>query len=208
MAVIETPISFDDLVAEGKRLVEEMNATDSRVQWRLGELADLVEPEDGEPRYGNQTVAKFAARIGRSHCTVKRYRTVFRAWKDIIKSAPGLLLPYSVAKELAGLPNRESLIEKMPAMTKRDAVELRKAYSKPKNEAEETEEMRRWFQALIKRASKDLVDEKYLDVDRDILLKVVQPQVLNTLRKGGEARIRLAAALKKICDEASLDTAA
>jgi hypothetical protein len=156
-AVIQTPpapeISFEDAVAEGIRLVDEMNETDDRVQWRLGQLADEIEPEDGQPRYGNHTVAKFATRIGLAPCTVKRYRTVFRAWKEFRqKSAPGLLLKYSVARELAGLPDRESLIEKNPTMTKSQAAALRKELSKSKNE---TEEIRRWFLAMVKRANQD-----------------------------------------------------
>jgi hypothetical protein len=103
--------TYEDIVAEGERLVDEMTTTNSRVQWRLGELADLVEPEDGKPRYRDQTLSKFATRIGLNRCTVARYRTVFRAWKEILqKSAPGLLLPYTVARELAGLDNREKLI--------------------------------------------------------------------------------------------------
>lgn len=145
-------------------------------------------------------MAKFATRIGLTPCTVKRYRTVFRAWKEILqKSAPGLLLKYSVARALAGLPDRESLIKEMPAMTTREAIRLRDAHNNHKNE---TEEMDRWFRDVVKRANKDQRDEKYLDVDPDILRKVIQPSsLLNTLLKGGEARIRLVAGLKKICDD-------
>lgn len=199
MAVIAPDLSWDDVVAEGQRLVEEMNTTDDRVQWRLGELADLVEPEGGKPKYGDHTLSKFATLIGRAHCTVRRYRSVFRAWKDILpKRAPGPLLPYSVLRELAALDNRESLIEKMPAMTKSQAVDLRKAYQNPDSD---TKEMDRWWKDLIKRANKDRGDEKYLDVDRHILLKVVRPSMLNTLRKGGEARIWVVEGLEKLFDD-------
>jgi hypothetical protein len=115
-----------------------------------------------------------------------------------------------------GIPGRiesEFAIMANPNMTKREAVQARKAHSEPKNE---TKEMRRWFKDMIKRANKDVRDEKYLDVDPQILREAVkEPSVLNTLRKGGEAKIRIADGLAKIFDEpapsgdeASLDTAA
>jgi hypothetical protein len=208
IAVIEDlsapELSFEDACVEGKRLVEEMNAKDDSVQWRLGELADLI-----EPKYGAKTLSKFAHRIGRAPCTVKRYRTVYRAWKDFLpKNAPGLRFPYSVARELAGIvdrESRESLIERMPTMTKSQAATFRKAHQNPESE---TEEIDRWWKDSIKRANKDLGDEKYLDVDRHILRRVVKQGLLKTLRNGGEARIRLADGLQKILDEASRDTVA
>jgi hypothetical protein len=63
-------------------------------QMRLGELADKL-----EPRYGDRTVAKFAAEIGIAACTLKRCLSVYRAWKGIEAPAP---LSYAVLQELSG----------------------------------------------------------------------------------------------------------
>ena len=99
-AVIGTPpapeISWDDAVAEGKRLVaegkrlaaeaEQMIATADQNDWQLAELADQV-----VTIYSENKLAKFASEIGRSHCAIKRRRTTFRNWKDTLKGDPGLL---------------------------------------------------------------------------------------------------------------------
>ena len=83
-----------------------------------------------------------------------------------------------------------------------------KAYrSKPESETQ------RWWRHLLKRANKATADESVIaDKDRQILLDVVQPNMLNTLLEAGQAWIRLADFLEKLFkqqeNEASPDGAA
>jgi hypothetical protein len=78
-------------------------------------------------------------------------------------------------------------------MTKRQAAALIKAYrSKPESE------MQRWWQNLILRAAKAQVDVDYLKRDRKVLLDVVEPTMLSTLREAGQAWIHLADSLEKL----------
>ena len=132
VAVIGTPpapkISWAAAVAEGKRLVaerkrlvaegEQMIATADR-NLPLTALADQVEAD-----YGENTLARFAREIGQTPCVMKRRRTTYRNWKDIIKGDPGLLssLSYSVARALETHPDRERLVKENPGMPKRDAT--------------------------------------------------------------------------------------
>jgi hypothetical protein len=199
-------ISWDDAVAEGKRLVDagkQMTAKADQNDWRLAELADAV-----GTIYGENKLGQFATEIGIAHCTVKRRRTTYRNWKEILKGDPGLpfSLSYSVARELEKHPDRGRLIKKNPKMTKRDATALMKAYrSKPESETQ------RWWKDVIVRAGKAMADETVLQGDRQILLKVVEPALLPTLREAGQAWIRLADGLEKLfkepASEASFDTA-
>src|SRR5260370_25872344 len=76
------PIPFNDAIREGKEILAQKSASESKCQWRLGELADKV-----ETAYREGTLKRFAKAIGISGCTPWRYRDVYRAWKDI--SAPG-----------------------------------------------------------------------------------------------------------------------
>jgi hypothetical protein len=192
-------ITWEDAVAEGKRLVAEANqmiATANQNEWRLAELADQVSTQ-----YGENSLAKFAAEIGKAHCTVKRRRTTYRNWKDIIKSDPGLLLSYSVARELEKHPERERLIKQNPKMTKREAAALMKAYrSKPESETQ------RWWQNLILRVGKATADVNFLSLDRQILLHVVEPLLLNELREAGQAWIHLADSLEALFNEPANET--
>jgi hypothetical protein len=85
----EPAFDYDEAVAEAKQIIAEK---DSSREWlRLGELADKL-----EPRYGEQTLKRFAKDIGIAACTLERHRSVFRAWP---KEAPAPK-SYAVAQEL------------------------------------------------------------------------------------------------------------
>jgi hypothetical protein len=211
-------ISWEDAVAEGKRVVTEkkrlvteadtMTAKADQYGWRLGELADAVGTQ-----YGEKSLAKFATAIGVAPCTVKRHRTTYRHWKKFLsKSAPGRFL-YSVARELESHPDKERLITDKPNMTKREAAALMKAYrNKPETE------MKRWWKDLIVRVFKAQADgdilkvdgKNFLNTDRQNLLRVVNPLLLSDLRDAGQVWIRLADALEKLFpkpkNKASFDT--
>ena len=179
-------ISFEDAVAEGKALI----ASADRNDWRLAELADQV-----DTIYGENKLAEFATKIGLAHCTIKRRRSTFRNWKDILKGDPGLLssLSYSTARELETHPDRARLIKENPKMSKRQATACMKAFhNKP-----ESQTKRRWND-LLKRAGKAIADENFLKLDPQILLDVVEPSMLATIRDGAQAWIRLADGLEKL----------
>jgi hypothetical protein len=182
-------ITWEDAVAEGKRLVAETTATTDRNDWRIAELADLV-----VTHYREHTLANFATEIGLAHCTVQRRLTTYRNWKAIRKADPGLLLSYSVARELEKHPQRERLIKENPRMTKRQAAKLMKAHrGKPENETQ------KWWKDLLKRANKAEADESIVKAaNRQVLLEVVEPNMLSTLREAGQASIRVADALEKL----------
>jgi hypothetical protein len=120
-ASVETPaelIPFTEAVREGKKALGEM----SKAQWKIGELADTVRPD-----YAQGTLARFADAIGLKVRTVERYRDVWRAWKHI--PAPGReSLSYSVARELADVPNRADFVSDNPLMSRRRAEEIAKQY--------------------------------------------------------------------------------
>jgi hypothetical protein len=155
MAKKSTPTStdiipFDVAVHEAKAILEEEDDVITRGQWRLGELAHKL-----EPRYRDRTIAKFAEAIGRSSCTVARWRDVYRAWHNI--SAPGRKsISYAVLRELATHPDRAQIIEKYPAITKRAAHDFMRKLQGTQAETQEQAQInewskhnRKWFKALI-----------------------------------------------------------
>ena len=69
-----TKRSFEDLVMAGMELgrVEERATRQAdRCQWDWGELADEV---------GGESLRDYAEKVGKEHDTLKRYRTVVRAF--------------------------------------------------------------------------------------------------------------------------------
>ena len=112
-------IPYNDAVREGKELVRGLDSEDA--QFRLGELAHRHKPV-----YGEGTLRRYAEAIGIVLCTLERYRTVYRAWADIL--APGRKLSYAVARALANHPDRAEIIRENPKITKRKAEELMRQY--------------------------------------------------------------------------------
>jgi hypothetical protein len=94
--------TWEDMVAEGKRLITEADKNN----WRLAELSDRV-----GTIYGEGSLAKFATEIGLAPCTVKRRRSTYRAWKDFLKGDARPRLSYSVARALETHPERERLVK-------------------------------------------------------------------------------------------------
>src|SRR6516162_5690696 len=110
-------IPYDKAVREGQAILAEIEVAE-RGQLRLGELAHKL-----EKKYGDRTLAKFAAEIGVAKCTLDRYQTVYRAWEG--KLAPGpISTSYAVLRELATHPDREQIIRNNPHLTKREAQGL------------------------------------------------------------------------------------
>jgi hypothetical protein len=147
-------VFYEDAVQEAQKILKQFDSG----QMRLGELADKL-----EPRYGDNTLKRFAAEIGIAVCTVERYRDVYRAWKEI--PAPGReLMSYSVARELAAHPDRAGIIERNPSITKRQALELMRGHreTSPATAATQTaeeaeqEETIKWQSDLEGRARRSI----------------------------------------------------
>jgi hypothetical protein len=116
-------IPFDAGVDEAKKILATIEKVSDTGHLRIGEIADKL-----ETIYGDRTLAEFAKRIGKSPSCVKRWRSVYRAWKDTQIGAtwPQLKTPYSVLRELQDLPDREQLILNDPKMTVREAIALKR----------------------------------------------------------------------------------
>jgi hypothetical protein len=107
-------IDFNAAVIEGKQILKQIELAE-RGQLRLGEIADKL-----EPKYGDRTLAKFAAEIGIDKTTLNNYRSVYRAWEG--KLPPGVIFPsFTVLKELQNVEDRAELIKDEPTMSKRRA---------------------------------------------------------------------------------------
>jgi len=125
-------IPFEAAVRECKAIrarIEGRNEDTERDHFRIGEIADKVE----KTKYGDRTYAKLAERSNIAYSCLKRYLSVYRAWKGTPFGAPGpQSVSYSVLRELAalpevaGLPNREQIIRDNPDITKREAEQLRR----------------------------------------------------------------------------------
>jgi hypothetical protein len=103
-------ISYDDAVARVKE-------SDQKYQWILGEIASKL-----EPKYGENTLERFAEEIGRNYNTLRNYMTTYRAWKDEL-DRPRF---FSVAQELAILPSekKKEVLQEKPDITFNEAREL------------------------------------------------------------------------------------
>ena len=109
---------FEAAVAQGRELAAAIDAN----KWKLAALADGVGDD-----YGEAHLERFAERIDVLYGTIKRYRSVYRAWKDIdLGAAPP---SYTVLSALAAVENRAELIRANPRMTAVQAREIARADS-------------------------------------------------------------------------------
>jgi hypothetical protein len=107
-------------MAKGKRLAATLKSGDA-AEMELGELADRL-----QPKYGDNTLARFAKAIGLPFERLNRCRSVYRAYQGIEIQAPAP--NFAVLQELAGHPNREQIIRERPDLTKREARTLMRDY--------------------------------------------------------------------------------
>jgi hypothetical protein len=198
-------IPYDKAVREGQGIVLEIEAAE-RGQLRLGELAHKL-----EKKYGDRTLAKFAAEIGIAKCTLDRYQTVYRAWEE--KLAPGpISTSYAVLRELQTHPDRAQIIRKNPNLTKREALDMireLKGNAKEKQQAEQEDEWlkhdRKWFKDLVAVANEasrvaGVLDE-YTPEQLDKLRQAVDPKLLMYVRGGGRMLFRVANRLAELLGE-------
>ena len=200
-------INYDEAVHEAKGIVAKIDDAE-RGQLRLGELAHKL-----DKKYGDRTLAKFAAEIGVAKCTLDRYQTVYRAWEG--KLAPGpISTSYAVLRELQTHPDRAEIIRKNPNLTKREAHERMrelKGAAKTKQEQEQEQEDewlkhdRKWFKDLVAVANEasrvaGVLDE-YTPEQLDKLRQAVDPKLLMYVRGGGRMLFRVANRLAELLGE-------
>jgi hypothetical protein len=89
----QSVIPYNDAVEQGKHLLNLMRAN----QHELGELAYKL-----EPKYGDQTLERFATELKIDYGTLKTYRTTYKAWKD----EPARPASFSVARALNRHPQK------------------------------------------------------------------------------------------------------
>ena len=103
-------IKYDDkAIAKGKRLVKAFQSN----QIKLGELADRL-----EPKYGDQTLERFAKDIGIEPATLGRIRSVYRRYKGLDLGSGA---SFSVRKDLQGHPAADEIIKNNPNLTRPQA---------------------------------------------------------------------------------------
>jgi hypothetical protein len=204
-------VPYDDAVQEAKQIL----ANESKGQWRLGQLADTV-----QPKYGEKTLARFAKEIGIAACTVERYRDVYRAWKQI--ADPGRQsLNYSVARALATHPLRGEIVSDRPGLTKREAEIITKEYhaggsadGKPDDESgtEVGDTGRRWnpdraWLRGLRHLANEVLGEAGIKDSKDpnltpkLQLLAIDPELIEKLRKAAHAFVDLADFLEQVTAE-------
>jgi len=118
---IETStIPYDSAVVAGKKIVADIED----MQWRLGALADRL-----EPKYGDATLARFAEELGINYRTLKNMRCVTRAWQES-DCRPS----FCIGQSLMAHPNREEIVRKNPFLTVHAARALSRELREPAKE--------------------------------------------------------------------------
>jgi transposase-like protein len=162
----------------------------------VGELAARL-----QPKYGEQTLARFAEEIGIKASTLERWRSTYTKRKG--KPAPGPV-SHSVLKALQSHPEADKVIEEHlkehPKLTRRQADGYMSDYRATHPEWRVTE-TNRWFAKAEKHAQGaiQLGHPAQQHLDPAILRQALDnpEQTEAALRKGGEALITLADEVKR-----------
>jgi hypothetical protein len=199
-------IPYERAVREGQEIVLEIEATTSRCQLRLGELAHKV-----ETKYNDRTLAKFAEEIGISACTLGRYRDVYRAFPNICAPGRKSFPSYAALRDLATHPDREQIIRENPNITKRKAHQLMrnrecdaKELREQEQEADWMKHNRRWFKKLCAIAREASRTADVLDCcspeQLENLHNAIDPNLLMYIRGAGVRLIKTAERLAELCE--------
>jgi hypothetical protein len=193
-------IPFEDAVRKCKEIrarIEGRNEETERDHFRIGEIADKV-----ETKYKDRTHAKLAERSNIAYSCLKRYLSVYRAWKGTPFGAPGpQSVSYSVLRELASLEDREQIIRDNPNITKREAEQLRrerdgKGDGNGEPQGSFRTDNRRYLKDVCTRAEdlRKKAEEALDDTDEqlDDLAKLAGEQVLMNLRADAKVVVGLA----------------
>jgi hypothetical protein len=194
---IDPKTYYEAAVAE----VKQIGRTADTDQMRVGQIAAQV-----ETTYGEETLSKFAKDTGIALCTLRRRRSVWRAWEKI-KAAPPKL--YSVAEALQAHPDAAQIIKDNPNITSREA--RKKAHehnkqTKQKDPESRLKEYRKYLENAVKHAyavktDAEIVDDNLDKERRQILRKAIEPKVLGDLRDSANALLKLVNFLQRLVDE-------
>jgi hypothetical protein len=116
-------ILWDDAVAEAKVIQDGLLAKTESDPWRLGEIANLI-----EPRYGDATLENFAQAIGCEFTALKKYRATVRSWP--VKEGRA---SFSVSSSLNKHPLRYDIVATYPDLTRDAARETMKSWKAGNN---------------------------------------------------------------------------
>ena len=181
-------INFDEAVAQAKRHIESMQFH----EMKLGELADRL-----EPKYGDQTLEKFAEEIGADVDDLNRWRSVYRAYKDDLKEIQGTSPKFGVLQAVQSVPEpaRTAILKTKP--TVRDARAAARNYHATHGEKDwRVDEARRWFAQAVKHAQQAIQygHPAAAYMDPVILRQALDDldQQMAALRLGGRCLIALA----------------
>jgi len=191
-------INYDDkAIAKGKRLAATVKSGDG-AEMKLGELADRL-----QPKYGKNTLARFAKDIHISAARLARCRSIYRAYKDnetIKESSP----KSGVLAALQGHPKRAEIIKEFPNLTVAKARIFMSDYRKAKGvQADwQVRDTRGWLGQAKKHADEAIQygHPKQEHLDPNILRQAIDDWdiLIAGLRLGGEALVRLADELKRV----------
>jgi hypothetical protein len=125
-------------IAKGKKLAATLKSGDA-AEMKLGELADRL-----QPKYRDETLARFAEDIGLEADRLNRCRSVYRAYKD--KDIKGPAPKFGVLQALQGHPKSDEIIKNDPNLTREKARTLMQDYrlGQGKDEDWRVNETRRW----------------------------------------------------------------
>lgn len=106
-------IPYDEAIRQVKVLMAEAE----KIQWKLGQIADRI-----QPKYGDRTLETFAIDLGVNYKTLLHYQRVYRAYGAEISERPEI--SFSAAAALATHPDRRQLLLEKPTMTYREAEDV------------------------------------------------------------------------------------
>ncbi|GGZ44340.1 hypothetical protein GCM10010365_75970 [Streptomyces poonensis] len=114
MSKLEVPRSYtheqwQEYVKRGRRIMRSKSASNFELGDLLNEIIDAGPIGHGEV---TDLLTLFAAQIRSSHSSLRKYRTVARAWPTEQRRAD---VPWSVHRALAAVPDRFSLIREEPS---------------------------------------------------------------------------------------------
>jgi hypothetical protein len=192
-------------VEDGRRIVKQMAAdreTAENHKMKLGELADGVAKVYSEGR-----LERYAKDIGMPASTLKRCRSVYRAWYG--EDAPKEAAPpesFSVAQELQAHPGRFDIIKQKPDLTAREARRKTRQYNKSQTTAPDwlRKETKSYFQRVLKHAGLMLADAERVGGVEPKVQQIWReeigddPELVAILREACEAGLMLADCVEEV----------
>jgi hypothetical protein len=174
-----------------EKAVKEARTIVGRVEkdlWRLAQIAYEL-----EPKYGEQTLARFADDIGLSFSTVRYYKRVYERFGHTDQNVG--YPPFWTAKELLSVPYAAQIIEQYPDITQPEARTFAKEYRELSEEEKEElkkerEEGHKMFEELFEqiRAAREgrKPEPSPSSINLVEMIKQCDRELIKVLKKMGE----------------------